>query len=50
MKKLPPGEALARHIARNKAKNEKRKADLIAYKLANGIPVRQSVISEERKA
>lgn len=46
-KKLPPGEALARHIARNKAKNEKRKADLKAYKLSNGICPQTS---EQKKA
>lgn len=47
MIKLPPGEAVARHIARNKAKNEKRKSDLKAYKLANGILQKTP---EEKKA
>lgn len=46
MQKLPPGEALRRHNERNRIKNEKRKADLVAYKAANGIT---SNLTEERK-
>lgn len=48
MKKLPEGEAKRRHEARNKAKNEKRKADLIAYKLEHGIVSPVTVDRKER--